>query len=220
MPAFLMIIQEASMQNSIDLKFSILDMKEDKISWVLLRKELNITRLPCLGETIQVKTFPSGFDRILAYRDYLVFDAQGSLLATAASTWTLMDLVKRSLLRIPEKYFHLKPPAEAVLLPRADSRFHFEEVVYTHTYTVDYFDIDWNGHVNNLVYIRMSLSALPMEWHLSHQLKSMSYQIKAECLYKEFLTVQVSKQTDQLGFQVIKEDGSIAFMARAEVILN
>ena len=69
-PSMLMLMQEASMQNVIELKASVWDMEKDDMSWVLL---INIFRYPVLGDVVTVVTYPSHFEKVFAFRDYKMY---------------------------------------------------------------------------------------------------------------------------------------------------
>jgi acyl-ACP thioesterase len=70
LPAIVQLMQEAAMQNVIDIKLSIWDLEPHKISWVVMRKNMTINRLPVLGEKIQILTYPAGFEKFFTYRDF------------------------------------------------------------------------------------------------------------------------------------------------------
>ena len=80
-PALLKIMQEASMGSAEQLNVSVWDLEKSNLSWVLLRKKVTVHEMPRLGETVIIKTNPSGFDRALAYRDYRAFNEEGKILA-------------------------------------------------------------------------------------------------------------------------------------------
>ena len=73
-PSLLRNMQEASLQHARILNTSAWDMEEDKITWVLIRKEIKILQSLALDKTYSILTYPSGFDKFFAYRDYLIFD--------------------------------------------------------------------------------------------------------------------------------------------------
>ena len=73
-PILLRYLQEASLQHARNLKASVWDMTEDQLSWVLVRKSIKIVKSLKLDNTYSIITYPSGFDKFMAYRDYLVFD--------------------------------------------------------------------------------------------------------------------------------------------------
>jgi len=152
-PALIRIMQEAAMQNAIALNFSIWDFEPYNINWVLMRKQLKVNRLPRLGEKIRVGTYPAGFYRFFAFRDYYVFDSNGKVLASSASTWLMMNLQQRKVAPIPDFVMAIEKdcPAEENCLPRPKGRLSkFGEADQTASFRVDWHDLDFNEHLNNV----------------------------------------------------------------------
>ena len=58
--------------------------------------------MPLLGETISIKTYPAGFDKVFTYRDYHIYSAKNELIAQSASTWLLINTVERNIAQIPD----------------------------------------------------------------------------------------------------------------------
>ncbi len=165
-PSLARLMQEAAMQNVIALGLSVWDLEPQGISWVLMRKQLRIQRLPVLGERIRIETYPAGFERFFTYRDYRVFDAEGRLLAHSASTWLLMDTRTRRLAPIPDFILQLagEMPAPERCLPRPEGKLPpFRQADYSLRFEVNWHDLDFNEHLNNTLYIKWMLDALPLE---------------------------------------------------------
>lgn len=194
-PSLLMLMQEASMRQVVDLRASVWDMESMKISWVLLRKDLRIDVFPRLGEKIKIITYPAGFDRVFAYRDYKVYNQSGEIIATAGSTWTLINTETRKLERIPQQFYHLKPPENHELLERPANKVKdLTDPSITATYKVGYFDLDWNGHVNNIVLSKLLLQTVPESFLDNCKLQKFTVHIKSECHLGERVDIQCEKK--------------------------
>lgn len=122
--------------------------------WVLSRLKLKIDRTPRLGETIEVMTYPSGFERLFATREFFFFDENGTEIASASSCWLLLD---------SSKFRPLKP---AVSLPAqlpdnsmrkrnfiGLDKLNREEVFDPVDFPVLESMIDVNRHMNNAHYV-------------------------------------------------------------------
>ncbi|MBR0459364.1 MAG: hypothetical protein IJJ26_09005, partial [Victivallales bacterium] len=124
------------------------------VMWVLSRMRVEFLRTPHCGETVSLKTWPSGFDRLLALREYLMTDSQGETLMRGTSFWVLLDFQNGRPLRLPDALpfplpdnsslpqFFQNPPRIA-----QDGLGHPMEVVVRETM------IDVNQHLNNARYI-------------------------------------------------------------------
>ena len=164
LPALVRHQNEAAMQNVLALNLSVWDLEPEGISWVLLKQRFTVRRLPALGESLRIVTYPAGFRRAFTYRDYRIFDASGNEILSCASQWLLLDLSTREMTLIPDHILARAadlPPAADCLpqrfgrLPRADAW------TTVHQNQVRHFDLDWNDHLNNATYLRWLLEALP-----------------------------------------------------------
>ncbi|WMX12074.1 acyl-ACP thioesterase domain-containing protein [Aureispira sp. CCB-E] len=191
--AFIDLMQEAAMQNVIELKVSVWDMAEKNISWVLMRKNLKLYRLPSLGETIKIQTYPAGFDKLFTYRDYKVFDQNNTLLAESSSTWLLMNTIRRSIARIPEEIRVRGDFDTSKCLPHAKNKLpKLTRVDLQKTFIVNWHDMDFNEHLNNVRYMQWMFETV--DYYLKHtgKLEELDIIYKAECYWKD--TVEVSTQ--------------------------
>ena len=215
--AILHLMQEASMGSASDLGASVEELQPQNLAWVLLRKAFTIVDRPKLSQQVSVVTYPSHFDRFLAYRDYKMYDMDGRLLAYASSTWTLLNFVERKMARIPEFLLPLKvhPDEPALDLPpsRLDK---ISDITHTEQVKVRSYDLDWNGHVNNLSYVRYVLENVPKTYR-NRQIKRIDFHIKAEAFLDDMIKVEtgiVGIEDDRLGHRLSfnKDDKLIALV--------
>lgn len=155
-------LQEAAGLSADTLGFGEDDLLPYGVTWILTRLVLRIDRLPRAGETLCVHTWPSSADK-LAYRGYEVFDAEGNLIVSGGSSWTVMNLADRSMTTVPEdiaKRFPATPrPCDAFacrVIPRIKG-----ENVSSCLLRVRRDDLDINGHVNNTRYLAWLMETLP-----------------------------------------------------------
>jgi acyl-ACP thioesterase len=190
-PAMISLMQEASMQNVIELKASVWDMEKDGISWVLLRKKITIHQYPILGETIRIVTYPSYFDRVFAYRDYKIYSNTGQLIVKASSTWTLLNTVSRKLQKIPDIFLKMKAPEDEEILIPPDSKItRPEKVEFSKEFRIGWYDIDWNNHVNNVYLLKTIIESTPNYILKANRIKEINYHIRAESFFDETLRVE------------------------------
>jgi acyl-CoA thioesterase FadM len=100
-PALVRLMQETAMQQVLELNISVWDLEQYSLAWVLIRKRIDIERLPILGEKISIHSYPTGADRVFTYRDFRVYDEAGLEIASACTTWLLMNTETRQMSRIP-----------------------------------------------------------------------------------------------------------------------
>jgi medium-chain acyl-[acyl-carrier-protein] hydrolase len=203
LPGLLRIFHEASLQSAINLGLSIWHLEKYNASWVLLRKEVNLYNMPVLGDLIIVETFPSGADRHLTYRDFKAFDQHGNLLATASSSWLLMELNERKMMTIPdevinsiERFF----PDPSDCLPRPSGKIPLiTNVDYQWKAQVGWFDLDFNHHLNNVTYASWMLNALPESVFKSKKLSNFQIRYTKEALLHDSVICN-TQQMDEYQF--------------------
>ncbi|MBK9151215.1 MAG: hypothetical protein IPM26_09505 [Saprospiraceae bacterium] len=190
-PELVRIMQDASMQHTLQLKASVWDLEAEKLSWVLVKKHFRFFRLPGWGTEIIVETYTSGMDKVLTFRDYIVRDAQGNLLAQASSAWLLMHTEQRKIMRIPERFIPiisddtdaLPRPFDKIIIPD-------HPPVISRDYRISYFHLDWNGHSNNVHILRFVLETMPDELLFHYRLCEMGIYFKQESVLHDELEVQ------------------------------
>lgn len=200
-PALVKIMQETSMQNVMQMKVSAWDLEPWNLSWVLFRKHLKINRFPMIGEKLTVVTYSCGFEKFFTFRDFKVFDAAGEMIAFSASTWLLMDIAERRMARIPDFILALEPkmPTEAESLPRVKLKLPiFGEAQHSKTYQVGWFDLDFNGHLNNAFYAQWMMEALPDAILDDGTLDEFHIFYKLEAHWKDNLRSEVQQLEDKL----------------------
>ena len=143
-------------------------LKSRDVAWILARMHVHYARLPKLYDKIQLQTWHSGVSGPLFTRDYLMLAADGSTLVSATSSWALMEVSTRSLVKA-ERIFDLLSPepqcperaldadAPKIVWPRGCE----PDCIIPHR--VNYSDVDYNGHANNARYPVWAYDALPAE---------------------------------------------------------
>jgi acyl-ACP thioesterase len=123
--------------------------------WVLSRLSVVWDRRPVWREEITVRSWPRGWEKLFALRDYDIRDREDHAVVRGRSCWIILDMEKRRPLR-PQALMETLPMNEgldamtgtpASLESRGDPRLLGER-------TALYSDIDYNGHVNNTRYIQ------------------------------------------------------------------
>lgn len=184
--ALIQLMQEASLQHTISLKVSFWDLETIKASWVLLKMEVHFYHYPILNEEVRVETFPSGLDGFFTYRDYRMYGQNGNLYATISSMWTLMNMDTRKMMKIPSQ-FDLFIVKNEYSLPRPDFRLESVNSKNVSALKVNYYHLDWNGHLNNVQLIRLMLESLNDDILCKMKIKSLKLHFKAEATMGQYL---------------------------------
>ncbi|MFK7934277.1 MAG: acyl-[acyl-carrier-protein] thioesterase [Saprospiraceae bacterium] len=208
-PALIQLMQEAAMQNVIELNLSVWDLEPHHISWVLMKQKMEFKRIPKLGDKIKVYTCPTGFEKFFTYRDYIIYDADNQPIVTVATTWLLMDTNTRRMTRIPDfiRKFDIEKEDH---LPRVNKKLpKFERVDFERQHEVSWYDLDFNEHLNNTVYFQWMLEDVPDEVLLNKKLSDLQIQFRMEGRWREQIVSQVQhlSENEYLHQLIRKEDG-------------
>jgi len=156
-------MQDAAGEHSARLGISVRDLFKRNLTWVLSRYHVRIHRYPRVHSRIHLKTWPSHWEGRFALREFELTDESGALVATASSSWMLLDFATRHPLIIGDQL------APIPLLPRRVIDDHFESLpqpsgdIFELPFRVRHGDVDLNRHVNSIVYIDWALETLPPE---------------------------------------------------------
>lgn len=196
--ALFQLLHETAMQHVQELKISVFDLEPLGLAWVLMRQHLRVLRLPGLGEQVRVFTYPSGYERMFTYRDYHLYDESGACLATSSTTWFMMDIRTRKAVGMPAPILALLKGQSSPLahLDRCDSRLPVFGTANTQTsFQVHWYDLDFNGHLNNVVFSRWMLEGMPEDFHRTHALQDFQIHFKAEAALGDVLSCEVAQTT-------------------------
>jgi acyl-ACP thioesterase len=166
-PALLGFLQEAAGHNADALGFSIAQLASRNLTWMLSRLRVRLREHPGWRSSLGVETWPCGFDKLFALRDYRL-RLDGRVIGEASSAWLLMDLGRRRPLR-PESAadWSGKIHPERALAVDMQKLPPFPEApgdgAREAELSVRYSDLDVNLHANNLRYAELVLESLTAE---------------------------------------------------------
>ena len=156
--------QEAAEQHCLVLAADWQTLQEKGLFWAVIRQKVQITRLPRLGETITVETWPMPTTRVAYPRSTVAYDADGNEVFRAISLWVLMDVNTRAMILPGKSGIAVQGTlrgnelaAPASLLPKC-----LEKQMLR---TVRYCQLDRNGHMNNTYYLDWLMDLLPSSFH-------------------------------------------------------
>jgi acyl-ACP thioesterase len=146
--------QEAAISHAENLGVGREAMARTNQVWILSRMSVMVNRRPRYGETITVRTWPRGGEKLFALRDFDMRDAEDNPAIQARSCWLIIDMEKRRPLR-PQSIMDNMPHNEGQdALSAAVGLEERKSLRKTAERRALYTDVDYNGHVNNVSYIR------------------------------------------------------------------
>ena len=173
MASLMQYLQEVATQHAEQLSFGVDRLNKINSYWVLSNLRIEINRLPKWNDKITVKTWPSGYTRLIATREFVAKDQNDFELFRAGSQWMVLDkdsgrpknlirldlgLPKTGLKALSEELVRLEPQDDYSQVDRI---------------SVPYSSIDLNGHVNNTEYVRWGIDALRKAFTFDGNIRSM-----------------------------------------------
>jgi medium-chain acyl-[acyl-carrier-protein] hydrolase len=177
-------LQDIASLHSENLGIGIDDIqKKHGVAWVMVRILVNVTRMPNWNEDILVETWPIEPKRLEFERDFIVKDIDGNILATAISSWVIMNIEKREIRKTEE--IRIEYPTfveERAINERMGKLKPKGQLQMVYSKLIGYSDIDINGHLNNSKYIDYITDCFSMERHGEYTVKSVQVSYISEAL--------------------------------------
>jgi len=174
------------------------------VGWVVTQYHLQVTRLPKIGEQVILKTRATSYNRYFAYRESWLEDAQGETLAYTEGIWVTMSFANRKIATIPTELMTPYESEKTSRIPRLPRPERLDETatMLTKPYTVRYFDIDNNGHVNNAHYFDWLLDTLPADFLRHHQPTDVRIRFENEVKYGHQVVSEVVQTATTTQHQI------------------
>jgi acyl-ACP thioesterase len=160
LPTLCNYMQEAAGISAARLGWGIQALQAEGLTWMLSRLRVSVTRYVPWGETVTVRTWPSGTKgRLIAKRCFLGLDEKGEALFRASSEWLYVDMNAQKIAKLPETFGELVPPGTPDFeLPDIGGKFaHLPSVNGSADVLTRSSDLDFNDHVNNVHYVEWML---------------------------------------------------------------
>lgn len=184
-------LQEAAGRNAEALGVTVPQLMEHGLTWVLSRLLVRVHEYPRWWDKLVIETWPSGFHRLFALREWRIF-RRDELLGEATSAWLMVQVDSRRPIRPdshgdwasrvhPERAIGLTleklPEAAPTDLEGASLD---SPDTYEGEFAVRYRDLDMNGHANNISYLDWFLEILPLPFREQHTVRELELNFLAE----------------------------------------
>lgn len=181
-------MQDIASEHAVRLKFGRDDLMRENRIWVLSRIVADIEIWPEWEQTIIVRTWPRGTDKMFAIRDYEVFYPDGKHIASGSSSWLVIDRTTKKIQRPDEMLTRFNSEvsvknslgrnAEKVPTP-------FENGEISDHFKIKVSDIDLNLHTNNVKYINWATDTYSVDYIMNHVPVSLEVNYLAESAWGE-----------------------------------
>ncbi len=205
--SFMNLAQEAAGRHAVYLGFGYDDLIASNTAWILSRVHVEFVDAPRWREDIVLETWHKGLNRLFFLRDFILKDKDGNEKVKATTSWLVMNLESRRLVRDPElveegttcKENVIETPAGKVQLPEG------AEPMFVYEHKVAYSDVDTNGHANNAMYMQWAMDAVDYDIAASRPVKAFTINFNHEIKPKETVSIYKVSVEDESGLHVFIE---------------
>mgnify|MGYP000949375936 CR=1 FL=1 len=191
------------------------------VIWVLVRMRVDIIKYPKWKDIITLETWPQEPSRMGFDRDFLIKDKEGNILAKAVSTWVVIDLESRKLVRTKSVYTGYPPVIKTRAIDcKLGNLKPSGELEMTYERTVRYSDIDVNEHLNNAKYLDFIMDSFSLEEHRRFSVKSVEISYSNEALPGDTIRIYEDKSeinSNIIYMEGIREGKDLVFKSQIEI---
>ena len=209
--AVLEILENIACYHSDLVGYGVNNIKETKVTWILLDWKLKVINRPTYGQVLTVNTWGKGMNKFFTYRDYEIYDNNNNLCAIATSKWALIDTEKGKMSRLTENTINAyKPEKKTVFEENSLDKVKIpEEFSNTIKYEVIRKDIDINKHMHNLYYLDLAYEALPDEIYNKRPFDYVRITYKKEIKLGEKVNCKYVEQDGKYVIVIKSEDETV-----------
>lgn len=195
-------MQEIAGRDAARLGFGYDDLMQSHTAWVLSRTHIRFHQYPKWRDVVKLQTWHKGAFKVLYLRDFLLTDEDNKLLVSATTSWLIMDMNTRRLVRKSELADNPETcisedaigiPADKIIVP-ADVT-----PIYVGKHKVIWSDIDTMAHVNNVKYVSWALDTIDYSILKENPIKEILVNYDSEVLLNEVVDLYQMWQTDEYG---------------------
>lgn len=209
--AILEVLENAACYHSDLVGYGVNNIKETKVTWILLDWKLKVINRPTYGQLLTVNTWGKGMNKFFTYRDYEIYDNNNNLCAIATSKWALIDTEKGKMSRLTENIINAyKPEKKTVFEEKSLDKVKIpEEFSNTIKYEVIRKDIDINKHMHNLYYLDLAYEVLPDEIYNKRPFDFVRITYKKEIKLGEKVNCKYVEQDGKYVIVIKSEDETV-----------
>lgn len=210
--SFLNYAQEAANIHADTIGVGYDSMQITKKAWVLARMHVVFHEMPRWRDNINLQSWHKGGNGLLFFRDFVAYDSCGNKIISATSSWLVIDIETRRLTKNSEfeqnddtciREDVIVEPADKLAMPKGVQPLH----VMTHS--VNYSDLDMNGHVNNVKYTEWAMNVIELDVTNRLPLRDLLVNFNNEIKVGDVVELYRHKETT--------EDGSILYYIEGRV---
>lgn len=205
--SFMDLAQEAANTHAATLGFGYDDLIQSRTAWVLSRVNIHFLKNPLWRDEVTLTTWHKGLERLFFLRDFILTDKEGNECIKATTSWIVLNLDTRRLVRDPKLMDEgticsdnaLETPAGKVQMPKdIEAKFVMDHIV-------SYSDVDLLGHTNNAMYMHWAMDALDYSLTSDRPVRELTINFNHETKAGEKVEVYRSEVEKEDGLHIFVE---------------
>jgi medium-chain acyl-[acyl-carrier-protein] hydrolase len=165
--------------------------------WLMTRLEIQIYSMPKWAGDVCVETWSRGIEKLMAFRDYIIYGEDGKTAAKATASWVVVDVEKRRIQKLDGLSKKWPSNSEKSALRKSADRIQeLKNIVEGRFFSVKYSDLDLNRHVNNVKYIQWIMDGYEMAFIEGNEIEKFEINFLGEANYGDDLAVNAEKISD------------------------
>ncbi len=205
-------MQDIASDHAEILGFGREDLLKNKQFWVLSRIYAEINNLPEWKDEVIITTWPSGLNKIFLTRNFCIERPDGSMIASASSSWLVIDSESRRLLRSDRIINFEKLAFQETTSPvRLADKLEWDprDCESKTRFFIRLSDLDMNLHTNNVNYLKWINDTYDLEFVGKMRPKSVEINYLAESMFGDEIEIRNGKDNgNALLHSVFKTDGN------------
>jgi medium-chain acyl-[acyl-carrier-protein] hydrolase len=191
-------MQDIASDHAVKLGFGRDDLMKDNRFWVLSRIYSVVEKWPQWEDTIVVKTWPNGTDKIFALRNYEVEYPDGRHIASGTSSWLILDRETKRVQRPDSVLSQFSPnlnPENSPLRYATKIEASEENGTVSSAFKVKVSDLDVNLHTNNVLYLKWVNDTYSLDFIMNNDPQSAEINYLAESKFDEEISIRTSSES-------------------------
>lgn len=200
------LFQDIASMASDNLGFGI-ETLETKfgVAWVLMRIRFDVTEMPSLNDELILETWPIKPSKIEFERDFIIRNGNGEILARAVSTWAIIDIETRKLVKTERISINYPEQiTERAIECRLGKIKPAGQMDISYKRVIGYSDTDFNGHLNNSKYVDFIMDCFDIEKHKKYSVKSIEVNFINEIIPGDTVVLYVDLTLSSSGVVYIE----------------
>jgi acyl-ACP thioesterase len=188
-------MQDIASDHAVKLGFGRDDLMKDNRFWVLSRIYVVIDKWPSWEDTLILRTWPNGTDKLFALRNYEVRYPDGTHIASGTSSWLILDLNTKKVQRPdsiltsynPHLHSDNSPIRYATKIDPVSNSGNLSPV-----FRVKVTDLDVNLHTNNVRYLKWVNDSYNLDFIMNNAPQSAEINYLAESRFDDEVLIKTS----------------------------